>query len=64
MAARKRSHGPRTQHPRLIGLSEKENALLVRAAARADTTVTEYMRDAALWCAREDLGIKHAAGEA
>jgi hypothetical protein len=58
-----RSKGPRSQHPRLVGFSSEENHLVERAASKADAPTNVYIREAALYQAREDLGLKHPAGE-
>ncbi len=57
-----RPRGPRAEHPRLVGLSEKENALIERAARKAEAPANVYIREAALYCAREDLGLKQPEG--
>jgi len=51
--------GPRSEHPRLVGFSEVENALIERAAKRVQVAGNAYIREAALWDAREELGLPH-----
>lgn len=58
-----RSKGPRAEHPRLVGFSDKENALVERAAAKAEFPTNVYIREAALYAAREELGLKQPGGE-
>ncbi len=57
-----KSKGPRTEHPRLVGISEAENTILERAATSAEMKPAAYIREAALYHAREELGLKHPAG--
>ncbi len=62
MPSAQKSKGPRTEHPRLVGFSESENAVIERAAAKAGVKPSPYIRENALWCAREELGLEHPAG--
>ncbi len=57
-----KSKGPRGEHPRLVGLSASENSLIERAAKRAEVPANVFIREAALFQAREELGLKHPAG--
>ncbi len=59
----KRTKQPRDEHPRLIGFTEKENGIVVRAATKGGMSATAYIREAALFNAREDLGLVHPKGE-
>lgn len=61
--AKPRSKGPRSQHPRLVGFSSEENHIVERAAAKVDEPTNVYIREAALFQAREELGLKHPKGE-
>lgn len=54
---------PRAQHPRLVGFSEEENALVERAARAVDMATNPYIRESALFQAREDLGLMQPEGE-
>jgi len=63
MASTQRPKGPRAEHPRLVGFSEKENALVERAAKACELPANVYIREAALFNAREDLGLKQPKGE-
>lgn len=55
--ADEKSKGPRAEHPRLVGFSRAENKIVERAAKQAGTRTNTYIREAALYHAREDLGL-------
>ena len=60
-----KARGPRAEHPRLVGFSDRENKLVERAARKAKARTNVYIREAALYQAREELGVEHPpAGEA
>jgi hypothetical protein len=58
----KRPKGLRNEHPRLLCLSEAENGLLERAARQVGAPTNVYIREAALFQAREELGVQHPEG--
>lgn len=55
--------GSRAEHPRLVGFSEDENALVERAASKCGVKANPFIREAAVFQAREELGLKHPKGE-
>ena len=61
-SVQRRSKGPRTEHPRLVGFTEAENAIVVRAASKCETPANVFIRESALFQAREELGLKHPVG--
>lgn len=49
---------PRQEHPFLVGCTHKEAALIARGAAKFGMGPIEFLRDSALFQARDLLGMK------
>ncbi len=55
---RKQQVPPSKQHPFLVGCTHEEAALIERGAAKFDMGPCTFLRDCALFQAREALGLR------
>lgn len=57
----KKQKKPRQEHPYLVGCTHKEAALIARGAAKFGMGPIEFLRDSAIFQARDALGLKQSS---